>query len=111
VSGELPPEVRAWLAPILRAFADVVRPADPRAEGPAWVDARSSGIGVRVFRREAKAGSFPVYQVGKRWVAKRADVDRWIESRRIDVTREGEGDEFDRALARGRLRSVGGGRP
>lgn len=48
-----------------------------------WVDAHSSGLGRRTFLRLAREGAFPVSKVGKRHVARRADVAAYVERQRV----------------------------
>ena len=48
-----------------------------------WVDAHSSGLGRRTFLRLAREGAFPVSKVGKRYVARRADVASYLEQQRV----------------------------
>lgn len=92
----------------IAALADAVAARVQRPAADDYVDARGSGLGVRTFRRVAREGGFPVFQVGKKWVARRRDVGAWIESQRVDFDRAAPAaaDPFDRALADGRLRRV-----
>ena len=74
----------------------------------AWVDAKGSGIGVRTFRKAVRDGELEVHRVGRRDLARRADVDRWI---RRQPTRERAApstaaDPIERAISAGRLRVV-----
>lgn len=77
-----------------------------------WVDARTSGLEPRAFRRLAREKAFPTYRLGRKLVAKRSDVDAWIESRprcaETDRPEEAPPDPLARALAAGNLRVVGG---
>src|SRR5437899_1193843 len=47
-----------------------------------WVDARTSGLGRRTFLRLAREGAFPVSKLGKRYVARRADIGKHLEQQR-----------------------------
>ncbi len=98
------------LEPLADLLAEKVaqRLAKPAADD--YVDARGSGLGVRTFRLAAKAGELPVYRVGKRWVAKRSDVQAYVERQRVtfgERAEEKEPDALERAIAAGRLRVVG----
>ena len=50
---------------------------------------REYGIGTETLKREAAAGSFPVYECGtpKRPRVRRDEFERWLESTRIAVGR------------------------
>lgn len=101
---------------LLRLIAEAVRSASElqstRAE---WVDARSSGLGRRLFLRLARQGAFPVSKRGKAYVARRADVDAYLEQQRVrpsslppppEPQPPPSEDPIARALAAGRLRVV-----
>lgn len=88
-----------------------------KASGDEWVDARSSGLGWRLFLRLARQGAFPVSKRGKAYVARRADIDAYIESQRVKpqppspqppapAPPPGSHDPIAEALAAGRLRVV-----
>jgi hypothetical protein len=47
------------------------------------LDAKSSGIGAAVFRREVSTGRLPAFRVGKRWVTRRRDLNEWVERQRV----------------------------
>jgi hypothetical protein len=109
-SDPLPPALLALLGPLADLLAERVAARVQRPQADAYVDARSSGLGVRTFRRAAREGAFPVFAVGRKWVARGRDVEAWIESRRVDFDRAAgspEADAFDRAIASGRLHRVG----
>jgi hypothetical protein len=97
-------------------IVEALRDAAPHAAADEWVDARSSGLGRRLFLRLAHDGAFPVFKRGRSFVAKRSDVDAYIERQRIEVTERPQpepprppspgGDPIAAALAAGRLRVV-----
>jgi hypothetical protein len=97
-------------------IVDAVRAVAATATQDEWVDARSSGLGRRLFLRLAREGAFPIFKRGRSFVAKRSDVDAHIERQRIEVAlrREPEpprppspgADPIAAALAAGRLRVV-----
>ena len=102
-----------------RLITDAVRAASPaRSVADEWVDARTSGLGRRTFLRLAREGAFPASKRGKTYVARRADVDAYVERQRIALSpspsspeppRPPAGALFDpiaAALAEGRLRLV-----
>jgi hypothetical protein len=97
-------------------IADAVRAVRPNGKADEWVDARTSGLGRRLFRRLAQEGAFPVFKRGRCHVAKRSDVDAYIERQRVhpDPPPEPEPplppptshDPIAAALAAGRLRVI-----
>jgi hypothetical protein len=101
---------------LLRLIADAIRSAGAASPtGDEWVDARSSGLGRRLFLRLAREGAFPVSKRGKAYVARRADVDAYLERQRVrpapppssaEPQPLATDDPIARALAAGRLRIV-----
>ena len=100
----------------LRALlADTVRGVVPPAPREECIDARSSGLGRRHFLRLGREGAFPIFKRGRSYVAKRSDVDAYIEKQRVPVDpppkpdpppSPGSPDPIAAALAAGRLRVV-----
>ena len=102
----LSPEMSALLAPFAALISDAVverlRVQAP-ANGSPWIDAKASCLGVRGFRAAARAGEFPIFKIGRRYVARCADVDAFIERRRVDFAAKKKTaalDPFERALVR-----------
>jgi hypothetical protein len=95
---------------------EAVRDVAAKSAHEEWVDARSSGLGRRLFLRLGRGGAFPIFKRGRSYVAKRSDVDAYIERQRIPVAPAPEpepprppspgGDPIAAALAAGRLRVV-----
>jgi excisionase family DNA binding protein len=80
-----PPDVANAFATIARFFLAELRAAarEPQqGDAGEYVDARSAATGRKTFLRAAKAGAFPSYRVGRRVLARKADVDAWIVSRK-----------------------------
>lgn len=72
---------------ILDEIADrvVAKLRDSAATSPQladYVDQGTCGFDSRTFIRAARAQAFPASKVGRRWIAKRVDVEFWIDSRR-----------------------------
>lgn len=72
---------------VLNALADAVaeRVANKMPQGHTlseYVDQGTCGFDAKTFVRAARAQAFPASKIGRRWIAKRADVAFWIESRR-----------------------------
>ena len=109
-----PETVEAAAAPLLALFARALAPLvakelariAPETRGDDLVDRRTAGISARLWDRITKSGELPVAKDGRRYVAKRSDVLRAIERRR--VARRG-GDADDAALAAAGVR-IGGAR-
>ena len=100
-----------------RLIADAVHSAlVGQSANSEWVDAHNSGLGYRVFLRLARNGALPVSKLGKKYVARRGDVDAYIEGQRIKpasapLSRAPTAslpayDPIAAALAQGRLRIV-----
>jgi hypothetical protein len=113
----LPPHL-APFAPLVDAIAaavrDELRVSANATPGPAFVDKHTSGLGPSVFLAAARAGEFDTFRVGKRFVARAADVLAYIERRRVDrpaYATNPRVDEFDTQLGpRVRRKRVAGGR-
>ncbi|MBK7582095.1 MAG: helix-turn-helix domain-containing protein [Myxococcales bacterium] len=81
-----------------------------------WCDAKTSPLGSPwTFRRLAKQGAFPTFKQGRKLIARRADVERYIIDQRIELDHEQHPqsdpvDPVERLIAAGKLRVVGGGR-
>jgi hypothetical protein len=104
-----PQELRELVAEAVRSVAAHPAPDE-------WVDAQTSGLGRRLFRRLAREGAFPVFKPGRSFVAKRSDVDAYIERQRVQMDPRPEpepprppspgADPIAAALAAGRLSVV-----
>ena len=78
---------------------------------PTYVDATSSGLGPKVFRRAARDGEFRVFKPGKKWLARKDEVDGYIERCRVEFVEEPPRcretqslqDPLDRAIAAGKI--------
>jgi hypothetical protein len=105
----------------LRALADAVdaelvqraAPA-PTAEAPTcpWVPIKACGLPEKTARQAVRAGEIASARIGRDVYVKCADVVRFIEARQVErvAVPEGAKNEVDRAIARKRLRLLGGGR-
>jgi len=110
----------AELQRLIREAVESARPRESMTDE--WVDARTSPLGRRAFLKLAREGAFPASLVGNKYMARRSDVDAYLERQRIhresprreaaravplhpavDVT---VSDPVARALASGRLRIV-----
>ena len=93
-------------ARVLEALAALAAES-PTGDPPEYVDAAAMGLDVNTFRKAAKAGEFDVFLVGRKWVARRADVRAYIERQRIVPGQSGS-NPIDQLLGSGRLKVVRG---
>ena len=85
---ELPPEVIDALATLLRYAQGLVREtleARPEGNGPAFYDPKTAPMGRAAFLRLAREGAFKATRVGRKVLARKEDVDAWIEARAVAV--------------------------
>jgi hypothetical protein len=79
-----------------------------------WLDARSAPMGARAFQRLAREGAFPAVKLGKKWQARRSDVDAYMDRHRAAppevVASNDVPDPVRAALDAGRLRVIKGDR-
>lgn len=84
-SRDLPPDVVAALATLLDYMKGAIREAVEGNLGQdasgAYYDAKSAPMGPTSFLRLAREGAFPACKVGRRVLARKADVDAWLEAR------------------------------
>ncbi|WP_437611168.1 hypothetical protein WMF20_05010 [Sorangium sp. So ce834] len=67
-----------------------------RDTSAAFYDAKTSPTGQTTFRRAAAAGAFPSFKVGRKLMARKADVDAWIVTQaRSPKPKEQSGDDAD----------------
>ena len=75
------------VAEAFRALADAfeappdVTPANQGASD--LVDARSSGLGHKLFRRLVREGVLSGSRVGRRYLVKRGELDRWLAAQAV----------------------------
>ena len=104
---DLPPEVIAALATLLRYAGGLMREAieaSPNGNGGGFYDAKTAPMGRTAFLRLAREGAFKATKVGRKVLARKDEVDAWIESRATTAphrsTREAPASDGDRdALA------------
>jgi excisionase family DNA binding protein len=111
-------DAREAEASALRTLADAVRGASSSALQDELVDSRGAarhGLSPRAFREAVTRGDLPAYKVGRRFLARAADVRAFIErhpfvprapSVRKSVPADGIDAEIHRLLEAGRLRVV-----
>lgn len=98
----------------LRSLLEAAVRSTPGAKVNEWVDARTSGLGRRLFLRLGHEGAFPIFKRGRSYVAKRSDVDAYIERQRVEPNpppdpeppQPPSHDPIAAALAAGRLRVI-----
>ena len=84
-SRDLPPDVIAALATLIHYMKGAIRESvevhhNENASG-AYYDAKSAPMGPTSFLRLAREGAFPACKVGRKVLARRADVDGWLQAR------------------------------
>lgn len=84
---------------LLDELADRVAARLSAPKATEFVDQQSVGFDAKTYVRAARAGEFPASKIGRRWVARRADVERWLEGKRPRPP----GDAVDLPALRARL--------
>jgi hypothetical protein len=90
----LPPEVIAALATLLRYAGSMIREAieaSPSGTGGGFYDAKTAPMGRTAFLRLAREGAFKATKVGRKVIARKDEVDAWIESRATTVPHRSAG--------------------
>lgn len=68
------------LAPVI---ADrVVERIQHKIEHADLVDQKTCGFDAATYVRCARAGEFPAAKVGRRWIARRSDLNAWLDAKR-----------------------------
>ncbi len=57
--------------------------AQPAAQGSELVDARGSGLGPKLFRRLVRSGELHGSRVGRKYLVRRSELDRWLGSKAV----------------------------
>jgi hypothetical protein len=87
------------LARLARAAAEE-GPIDPEAFVPVREAARAAGTSARVIRDAIRRRDLPAFGRQRDRVIRRADLDRWIESRRVAVVEGPDDPDIERRMAR-----------
>lgn len=77
----------AWL--LARLLAPYVAAQLSRAPADDWCDQATSPLGQRRHRELAKRGAFPAFKDGRKWRARRADVEAYIRAQRPGAPLDG----------------------
>jgi hypothetical protein len=77
---------------------------------PTWTRVAECGMPARTVRAAAARGEIVIRRIGCADYVSRAAVDAWVAARPARVAPALDGDEFDVAVASGRVRRIGGGR-
>jgi hypothetical protein len=64
---------------IRACFRELASALDELLEGDEWLDQKTSPLGRRAHCEAARAGRLRAKKIGGRWLAKRADIDQYIE--------------------------------
>jgi hypothetical protein len=108
-------ELRAALELIARAIAPAIARAvvdELRASDDEWLDQKSSPLGARRHCAAIRSGELPGRRIGRRYLAKRDDVEAYVKQqakkpRKAKADDDADLDELAREIG---LRVVGGGR-
>ena len=91
--------IAAALLPLARLLAPFVAAELAGSDGEDWIDQHASPLGRRRHCELARSDAFPARRVGRRWLARRADVDAYIEAQRtgaaLDVRPANDRDALD----------------
>jgi len=87
------------LARLARAAADDA-PSDPGALVPIAEAARVAGTCLRVVRDAIRSHDLPAFGRQRDRVVRHADLQKWIESRRVPVVRGPDDDDIEQRVAR-----------
>lgn len=63
---------------LIHSMRDVANENAARDSSAEYYDAKSCPMAPTTFRRAAAAGAFPSFKIGRKVVARKADVDAWI---------------------------------
>ncbi|WP_437643779.1 helix-turn-helix domain-containing protein [Sorangium sp. So ce362] len=70
-----------------------------RDTGAEFYDAKSCPMAPTTFRRAAATGAFPSFKIGRKLMARKADVDAWIATQaRTPKPKAQSGDDVDGAF-------------
>lgn len=99
----VPPDVTKAVDVLLLYLINVVLDAAnenaARDTGSEYYDAKTSPTGPTTFRRAAAAGAFASFKIGRKIVARKADVDAWIATQaRTSKPKAQSGDDADGAF-------------
>jgi hypothetical protein len=64
---------------IRACFRELASALDELLEGDEWIDQKTSPLGRRAHCEAARAGRLRAKKIRGRWLAKRADIDEYIE--------------------------------
>jgi excisionase family DNA binding protein len=64
---------------MVRVIRAAATSADGENMGPAYYDAKTAPMGRTTFLRLAREGAFPARKVGRKVLARKSDVDAWIQ--------------------------------
>ena len=75
----------------------MTEPKRPRGRPPQIISApeaaREKNVDVSTVTRAIADGKLPAYRMGKRWIIKKADLDRWEPDRKRGRPRKARSDE------------------
>ncbi|WP_438032208.1 hypothetical protein [Sorangium sp. So ce204] len=101
--SSVPPDVTkavdVLLLYLINLVLDAANENAARDTGAEYYDAKSCPMAPTTFRRAAAAGAFPSFKIGRKLMARRADVDAWIATQaRTPKPKEQTADDVDAAF-------------
>lgn len=84
----------------LRAgFLELAQAMDELIEAEDWIDQKASPLGRTLHCKAARSGELKARKVHGKWLARRSDVDAYIEAHGMRPPAEREGIDDDKAVA------------
>lgn len=81
---------------LIDSMREVANQNAVRDTGAEFYDAKSCPMAPTTFRRAAAAGAFPSFKIGRKLIARKADVDAWIATQaRTPKSKEQSADDVD----------------
>lgn len=72
------PNDRHAIASALRLLADALERGESDSNADGWVDLRTVPLPRRTLYSAARSGALRATKLGRRWLARKSDVDRWV---------------------------------
>lgn len=80
-------------------FRQIAQAMDELIEEDNWIDQESSPLGRRTHCKAARSGALPARKLAGKWLARRKDIDAYIEAHGTKPPAERTEENEDRAVA------------